>query len=395
LSRVLFIFSFFLYTLRVLTAAYLSIALFAGITVISHIVICIGIFRMRRRGKHLSGGKMDISVIIPARNEEANLPRLFVSLEPQIENIREIVFINDRSDDGTGGLLRDFQEKHGSRVKIVTLASQPPDSGCNPKQYALLRGIEAADGDILLFTDADCAVPPEWTDRMCRPFLDPGVGLCIGPIQTEGDGRFLYRYQYFDHIFRYFYTAGSAGTGMPTGGFGNNLAVRKDAVTAAGGYGSIGYSVTEDAALIVAVRDRTDFTITAATSKESAVTALPQHAWRVLSKQERRWSYGAFRSPDPQTVFGYAAVMIFLFAGLAAIPLSFLFSPFSIIIASTFSSMLMVAAAGGICLGCGFKEYWLFLLPNIFFSSLFYTYNNFLSFVNIPITWKGKALDKM
>ena len=384
-----------------IVAAFLLIGLFAASTVIIHVLLFSSLFRLKRREQRLNTGKTDmvfdsaVSVIIPARNEEAALPRLFASLERQMDSIFEVVFINDRSEDATQLLLGDFQKMFGEKVKIVTLTSHPQNSGFNPKQYALLQGIEAASGDIFLFTDADCTVPNGWVNRMCSFFQDPGVGLCIGPIQTEGEGAFLYRYQYFDHIFRYFYTAGSAGLGMPTGGFGNNLAVRKEALDAIGGYRAIGYSVTEDAALIVAVRDKTDFTIAAATSSESAVTALPQHSWSVLSKQERRWSYGAFRSPDPQTVTGYAAMMIFLLAGFLAIPLTFAFRPFFIIIISTFSSMLMTAAAGGISLGCSFRKYWLFLIPNIFFSSLFYTFNNILSFVNIPITWKGKALDKM
>ena len=356
---------------------------------------------MGRREKRLRGSGPTrraagpVSLIVPARNEENALPRLLASLEKQMDAIDEIVIINDRSEDRTADLLLEFNAEYGNRVKIVTLKTHPENCGCNPKQYALLKGIEAAEGEILLFTDADCKVPPAWAELMCSHFQDPAVGLCIGPIQTEGAGRFLYRYQYFDHIFRYFYTAGSAGMGMPTGGFGNNLAVRKKALEEIGGYASIGYSVTEDAALIVAVRERSGFSISAAVSKAAAVTALPQHAWSELSKQERRWSYGAFRSPDFHTVFGYAAVMIFLFAGLIAIPLTFVFFTFFY----PHCIHLFLHAAG--CGGGGrhsqmpLQRLLAFSAGKIFFSAVFYTYNNFLSFVNIPISWKGKDLDKM
>jgi hypothetical protein len=67
----------------------------------------------------------------------------------------------------------------------------------------------------------------------------------------------------------------------------------------------------------------------------------------------------------------------------------------AVIVGSTFTSMLIMACAGGICLRAAPGEYWLWLLPSIIWCALFYTFNNILSFINIPIEWKGKKLEKM
>lgn len=376
--------------------------MFAGTTLLSHISLSCGVIlsyknEKKRRLRYAGEGLDDysISIIIPARNEEENLPKLFLALENQSYNRFNIVLVNDRSKDRTAEIMEAFKKKHPERVEIIHVAEYSDFPGMNPKQYALFQGIEGCTSDILLFTDADCVPPPRWVEYTAVHFLEPEVGVVIGPIHTEQKRGFIYRFQVFDHIFRYFYTVASAGMGMPTGGFGNNLATRKKAIDDIGGYGSIGYSVTEDAALIAKIRELNRYGIAATTTRETRVIAAPQAKWRILSKQERRWSYGAFYSPDWKTILGYGAVMLFLFAGLVSIPLSLLFSPLRIIIGSTFTSMLIMACAGGACLRMQFREYWLWLIPSIIWCALFYTFNNILSFINIPIEWKGKKLEKM
>lgn len=385
-----------------LIAVYIIIGVFAGATLLSHIVLASGVFLSRkdeksRRGVFSPSGLEDytISVIIPARNEEGNLEKLFHALEKQSFDRFKIILVNDRSTDKTADLMELFKKRYPERVEIIHVRDYTDFPGMNPKQYALLQGIEGDDSDILLFTDADCVPPPKWVEYTALQFLDQEIGIVIGPIHTEQKRGFIYRFQVFDHIFRYFYTAGSAGIGMPTGGFGNNLAARRQAIDDIGGYGSIGYSVTEDAALIAKIRKLNRYTIAATTTPETRVTAAAQSSWQVLAKQERRWSYGAFFSPDWKTILGYGMVMFFLFAGLISIPLSFLFAPLAVIVGSTFTSMLIMACAGGICLRAKPGEYWLWLLPSIIWCALFYTFNNILSFINIPIEWKGKKLEKM
>ena len=189
-----------------------------------------------------------VSVLVPARDEEALLPRLLECLAAQDTDAFQIVLVNDRSTDATPRIMAEFAAAHASRVRVVTLTDDPPPG--NPKQRALAAGSAYATGEVVLMTDADCFVAPGWVRTMSEPFRDPRIGLVFGPVVpgTTGLGRrtrALDRFQSFDQIFRFQYTAGAAGLGAPSGGFGNNLAVRRSALDDAGGFAGLAYSMTD------------------------------------------------------------------------------------------------------------------------------------------------------
>jgi len=86
-----------------------------------------------------------ISIVIPARNEEANIKVLLKSL--QESRVHEIIVVDDQSEDRTEAVAREL----GARV----LPGEIPPSGWLGKPWACQQGAEAATGDWLLFVDAD------------------------------------------------------------------------------------------------------------------------------------------------------------------------------------------------------------------------------------------------
>jgi chlorobactene glucosyltransferase len=93
-----------------------------------------------------------ISVLIPARNEESNLPRCLDSLLEQDYDNYEIIVIDDNSTDNTGKIIGEYARKS---PRITGLASKPLPEGWNGKAYACQQMAERAVGDYLVFTDAD------------------------------------------------------------------------------------------------------------------------------------------------------------------------------------------------------------------------------------------------
>ena len=92
-----------------------------------------------------------VSVIIPARNEEANIERAVRSAAAQ-HGVREIIVADDQSSDRTGEIL----ERLGTGIpllKVIRIQSLPP--GWMGKANALASAARAATGDWFLFTDAD------------------------------------------------------------------------------------------------------------------------------------------------------------------------------------------------------------------------------------------------
>lgn len=94
----------------------------------------------------------ELSIIIPARNEENNLPRLLSSLVDQSIAPESIIVVDDGSTDRTAEVAR----QHGVRV----LPAPPLPDGWRGKTWACQQGSQVASGRFLLFLDADTWFEP-------------------------------------------------------------------------------------------------------------------------------------------------------------------------------------------------------------------------------------------
>ena len=97
-----------------------------------------------------------VSVVIPARDEEANIARVVRSLAAQ-QGVREILVVNDHSQDRTGEILESLKAKVPA---LQVLETDTLPAGWTGKSYAAATGVRAASGDWLLFTDADTEHQP-------------------------------------------------------------------------------------------------------------------------------------------------------------------------------------------------------------------------------------------
>ena len=93
-----------------------------------------------------------ISIIVPACNEEKNIKRAILSQLQQKYGNLEVIAIDDRSTDSTGEILETLQKVH-ENLKVRHIGDLP--EGWMGKAHAMQRGAELANGEYLLFTDAD------------------------------------------------------------------------------------------------------------------------------------------------------------------------------------------------------------------------------------------------
>ncbi len=96
-----------------------------------------------------------VSVIIPARNEETNLPRLLASLTRQDYSHYEIIVVDDASTDSTATIVQNYAQ-YGVRLVQV----DGPPQGWTGKNYACWTGANEATYPRLLFIDADTELVP-------------------------------------------------------------------------------------------------------------------------------------------------------------------------------------------------------------------------------------------
>lgn len=110
-----------------------------------------------------------VSLIIPARNEEKTLERGMQSLlQIDYPNL-EFIVVNDRSTDKTGELIRRLA-KQDSRVRSLTVEKLP--SHWLGKNHALQFATQQSRGELLLFTDADVEMSPPLLKRAVQLLLD-------------------------------------------------------------------------------------------------------------------------------------------------------------------------------------------------------------------------------
>ncbi len=93
-----------------------------------------------------------VSIIVPARNEERNLPRLLPGLLGQHYPNFELIVVDDQSTDATPRILAEWAERD-SRLRVVQGVELP--AGWKGKPHAMQQGVDASRGEWLLFTDAD------------------------------------------------------------------------------------------------------------------------------------------------------------------------------------------------------------------------------------------------
>lgn len=94
-----------------------------------------------------------VSILIPAKNEEANIRACLESLRNQDYPSFEIIVINDNSSDRTESILKSMNQ--------TTLHCPPAPDGWTGKNHAIHCGVAHAKGDWLLFTDADTRHEPQ------------------------------------------------------------------------------------------------------------------------------------------------------------------------------------------------------------------------------------------
>ncbi len=118
-----------------------------------------------------------ISVAIPARNAESTLPLCLEALARQtVPSERlEVIVVDDASTDGTA---RVAEGAAGVRV-FRQLQNRGPAAARN-------RGVREARGEVLVFTDADCAPLPDFVERLTAPLLaDPAIAGAKGTYVSE------------------------------------------------------------------------------------------------------------------------------------------------------------------------------------------------------------------
>ena len=189
------------------------VTVYSCLYILVTVVIAAGILRFRRQKP--PGVLPCVSIIVCARNEEQSIRQCIeslIKLDYPPDSI-EIILVDDESGDATRSIMEDY----GRRFSHIRVLSTEHESRDLPgKQRPLNLGIRESHGEIILVTDADCAVQPGWVRGHIAGYRNPKIGITGGITAVSDEYRSLFaRIQGAELVSKLGVAMGSAGLGLP------------------------------------------------------------------------------------------------------------------------------------------------------------------------------------
>ncbi len=244
---------------------------------------------LRNRKTKSPAGEPNISIVICARNEEANIDRCLDSLTKlnyPPEKV-EIIVVDDHSTDATASKIAAWQQGTPA-IKLLSLVGKEVLGG-GGKVNALIHGLDLASGEYLFITDADCHVPAEWV-RNYLNWYDERTGM-VSSITILDKATPLAGAHSFEMMQLLAMSMAAINIGIPVSIIGNNLSLRKKAYEEVGGYRSIPFSVTEDVALFQTMW-KSNWDVKFKANKDLLVETNPPGSFKTWWRQKQRWVVG-------------------------------------------------------------------------------------------------------
>jgi len=185
----------------------------------------------------MSNPPKKVSVIIPARNEENNLPFLMQDLNKQSCLPYEIICVDDDSTDKTAGIAESFG------AKLIKITDKP--EGWTGKSFACQTGANIASGELLLFLDADVRLQVNAVKKIEKAYEKFKCVVSVQPYHKT-----IKVYEQLSLFFNLIIIAAN-GIGLPfrkknIGLFGPVILIGKKEYYFAGGHSSVKKSIADD-----------------------------------------------------------------------------------------------------------------------------------------------------
>ncbi len=195
------------------------------------------------RSTGTTGNLPQLSIIIPARNEERNLPKLLSSLQRQDLSFikHEIIVVDDQSDDQTASVSANFG------ATVIKNPSLP--EGWTGKTWALHNGVLKASGEWFLFLDSDLSIEPGALPDVLNLFASLGRGNALSILPFHKTVRFYESFSFFFNVLMAMGTGAFGGSRealAKTKLVGQFLLLSKLDYLKVGGYGCVSGEVLEN-----------------------------------------------------------------------------------------------------------------------------------------------------
>ncbi len=219
------------------------IIIISAITVTLTLFYVAGVFYFRSgwlKVEHFSperiSPKTRVTVLIAARNEEDNIDRTIRALIKQNypKNLLEIIIVDDHSTDHTASIISGYINQGVRLLKLSETAILN-----SYKKKAISEGVKLATGELLVTTDADCYMSPDWLSTIVSFYEQFGWKLISSPVTFFEEKKKFEKLQTVEFLYLIGLGAASIGNKMPATCNGANLAYTKQVFTELKGFQGI------------------------------------------------------------------------------------------------------------------------------------------------------------
>ncbi|MBN2523712.1 MAG: glycosyltransferase [Bacteroidales bacterium] len=239
-----------------------------------------------------------VSVIVAARDEENTLPDLMIDILNQTypNHLFDVILVDDHSKKKISNLSF-FKTTGTKNLRILELPEETIG-----KKKALHFGALRSNAELLLFTDADCRLSPEWIQSHVTKYTKDRSDLIIGLVDYLTYAGVIEKFFRLDLISLVVAGAGSAFAGRPTLCNGANLAVKKDVYMQLADHILPNVPSGDDIFLLHQIKKNSTKPVSVLKSKQGIVkTRTPENILEFFN-QRIRWASKSKLYSDPDTI---------------------------------------------------------------------------------------------
>ncbi len=239
-----------------------------------------------------------VTVILPARNEEHTIEHCINSIAQQNypKHLFQLIVVDDCSTDSTRERVKKRIQLHTQcNISLIELPALTQNE--SPKKRAIEKAVEAANGELIITTDADCSMEINWIPSLVKFYELKKAKLIVAPlkIKSQHNASILQQFQEYDCI-------GLVASGGASLHYhrallcnGANLAFQKSAyLTCYKDQNGKNLASGDDMFLMLAIQKRFPKSIFFLKSASACVQTLPQTNFSDFIRQRKRWATKGF-----------------------------------------------------------------------------------------------------
>jgi cellulose synthase/poly-beta-1,6-N-acetylglucosamine synthase-like glycosyltransferase len=247
-----------------------------------------------------------VTVVIPARNEAKNVLNCLEAIFAQDYPNYEVIVADDHSVDQTAAIVCQ------TKARLILMKDYPSATGVAFKKHAIEAAIAVSNGEIIVTTDADCIVPPQWLTHLVGVMQQKEAVFVAAPVKMQAERSYLSIFQSLDFAILQGITASAVASGFHTMANGANMAYLRTAFEEVGGFAGIDSIASgDDMLLLQKIKQTFPGKIAASNSTASIVTTSTEPTWQQFFRQRIRWASKA-RLYEDKKMFGVLVLVYVL-----------------------------------------------------------------------------------